>query len=429
MACFDDLPDELLVAIFECFPALRQFAPLGDLDSQRRVAANRLRRATLLALCRTSERCKGIAEPHLFSDIVVDDSTTRACQRLDRLLRTIIAKPNLAAIIQYIEYVQCPIEMSAERRSRPYERATDWVASTIFSAFEASVFTADSYGDRLAVSQVTLVLFLSPNITHLACSFRTEQAWMETPLLLRALGFRSNLFPEHSEFPPLTSVERLCLLSNDPDELKLSCERNSVAIPGRFALETMTRIPHLRHLSQRGVQYGIRASCNFETLHTLSFQDTLIPIEKVMTAVLQCPNLRTFEYSMGSGDPEHNPIFDVAALPQALIQCKDTLKPLSLVYTDGIYDSKICPITSLQHLHTLETLTISICLLWVPFDHFCMLIDHLPASIEAVNVLLQTDTRMRGQLPRLNALLEHFIDEIPQFPRLKAIRCVDLTSA
>ena len=254
MACFDDLPDELLSAVCEYLVPLRQFVTETNAAFQVRMATNRLRRSTLASLCRTAKRYNRIAQAHLYSSVVANDPTTRACERLDHLLRTIISDPKLAALVRYAEYIPQNIEGLVERSNRPHEQAIYRVASTIFTLFDASVFMNVRYGDKFAVAQVTLLLYLAPNITHLSCSIHTEYGWMETPLLLQALGLQSTALPTHSELPPFPKLEYVCLLSTNLDDSPFSNAASPTLTPWKYTLCDTGNLPSLRHYVQSGVQ-------------------------------------------------------------------------------------------------------------------------------------------------------------------------------
>ena len=410
MACLIDLPDELLSAISECFVPLRQFVLEESTAFQVRMATNRLRRSTLVSLCRTSKRCKRVAQLHLYSGIIVNDPTTQACERLDHLLWTVIDNPKLAALVRYLEYRPQMIEKSVES-NRPYEQAIHRVASTIFTTFDASVFRNASYGDKFAVAQLALLLYLVPKITHLSCTINAEYVWMETPLLLQALGLESLALPAHSELPPLPNLQYLCLLSTDPDQPTSSNASSSALIPWGYVLGATTKMPNLRHYIQSGVRYGLKTS-NFSMLRTLCFHETLVPIENVCIAIENCVNLHTFIYSMASGHEESRskPSFDASGIPAALISSKNTLQYLVLVHSHEQQLQWIQPLTSLRDLVALRVLTVSVRLIEPLRDHSCDISSYLPPSMEKINICLQANNSVDSFLSYLNVITEKKIE-------------------
>lgn len=410
MACFDDLPDELLSAVCEYLVPLRQFVPETNATFQVRMATNRLRRSTLVSLCRTAKRYNRIAQAHLYSSVVVNDPTTRACERLDHLLGTIISNPKLAALVRYAECIPQNIEGLVERSNRPHEQAIYRVASTIFTLFDASVFMNVRYGDKFAVAQITLLLYLTPNIAHLSYSTHTEFGWMETPLLLQALGLQSAALPTHSELPPFPKLEYVYLFSTKSDDSTSSNAASPTPIPWKYTLGAAGNLPSLRHYVQSGVRYGFRTT-NIAMLHTLCLHDTLVPIESVCIAIGYCAYLHTFMYSMASehGGSSSRPDFDASAVSRALFSSKDTLQTLVLVHSRDQQPNEIRPLTSLKDLVALKALTVSVGLIKPLWEHYYELGDYLPPSVEMVRVCLQ-GTTPKISLRRLDDLAEKKIE-------------------
>ncbi|KAF1849482.1 uncharacterized protein K460DRAFT_404703 [Cucurbitaria berberidis CBS 394.84] len=288
MSALDQLPDELILEIvghLKPIPAYEARDYLGPCGP--RFEGNARRTGQILNICLVSKRFWGLAEPILYSSLLLCTAGWHCYHSLFCLISALLHKPARATHIRYLEQVQRIVWAGKHPRQSQCCHIQGWVADYTVLVQVAKDFWQNGSLDEWiqclrfepGYALFALVVALSPNVSHLALD---NNHW-RVPLLT-LLFFDRSACPMNVSFHGFPKLKRLCSFA-DMDR------RQHDPVYGS-SQSLRWDLPALRHYQHQGA--WARGLVPFRNLATLRLEDCLLSIQKVALVVHDCPSLQIF---------------------------------------------------------------------------------------------------------------------------------------
>jgi hypothetical protein len=339
MACayMNRLPDELLLEIVSYLHLLTKYASTPptnkaqDKDDER-YEENISRKFALWSLCLTSRRICRIATPILYSTFILDLSTRPSKSPTYLLLKTLIARPELAPCITYIEN---RIEDAVAARDDPHFmtwRTSAQCDAPLLVAVARKIWGCDfpseenSWGCRLEdhpdeAELALLIALAAPNLRHLYL------ASLESfpPSIWDFVGFEARNGLESVQTRAFPKLENLCI------ELE---ERDSWVSGGAWFTQLaghLPNLPALRYLHTNGMfckdpKLPLRPQSL--AVQSIYLSNCNLDLGQVCDFVRACRTLKQFACHYQPVDCSRS--FDLGMLKAALLEHRSTLEKVYL---------------------------------------------------------------------------------------------------
>jgi len=404
------LPIEVLDRIFGYLrPGIRplNLPKYGDVSWLIDNNDDRMKRKTLHSLCRTTKRLRRSATPLLYADIHIvgwrqerkvrhlPQGTSRevptgeedCVRQLTRLIRTISSCSHLA---EYIQVIRC--NQTLARRSKEVgleqqeedlvlamgEAISEGLPAMVQSLFNDQVagLWHDEFKGTPAKAQLTLLLWLSPNISELTLETYNGD-------LSRILGLElgSSRPGHYAKLATINITEDFLVKVNDePDQTdRLNCVFSQ---PESYdeRIATFRYLPALKHYRHRYPDDIHRSLLGPEALRldfegnglrnlsTLHLVDCKISMEQIIMTIRPCHRLVEFRFRLGCLRPyderdDMPRVLDFELMCMALLQSKDTMRYLSLSAekAEGRFSDQTCTtlaVGTLNEFTKLQTLLV-----------------------------------------------------------------------
>ncbi|KAM3424897.1 hypothetical protein BST61_g6872 [Cercospora zeina] len=388
------LPEELLGLIIESVVGHQQLEP--NEDCWQRIQ-------TLRSLCMASKQFRRLAEPLMYRTIVWPPEDARSACRARRLLRTIIARPELRGCIREI-HIAVDRSLRVEGRDNPSQdlRNVDWkayrtAASELTTLGEHGIKYKELLRDLRAgqgYASLTLVLTVCKNIRHM--DLKLWPGWKDTSIgrILQAAGTFSaqSLAPGFTApYSLLPNLTQYTLTHGDSEGCTLMDEvQNLICHPSLHVL----RGKSLSLQEDELQDFLVRRS----NLRVIELTDSLLDAAGIADLLAACPRLEDLSIHWGSlkvGDC----IIDWPSIGDSLRSFGRRLTRLRLEPNDAFqfdeasFDTVHFPLGNLTPLSRLQVLQLpAMCLLGLNllraqgFD-IAGVSDLMPSSLQEIEIL------------------------------------------
>jgi len=367
------LPTEILDRIFEYLRPDIQPLNFPDRDDAYWLIDNdddRTKRRTLHSLCRTTKRLRKSATPLLYADIhIVGWRQERkvalegeipmgeedCVRQLTRLIRTISSLPHLA---EYIQVIRCNHTLARRSKEVGLKKREEDLVLAMGEAIREGLPTMveDLHNDQVArlwhddfkvtpaKAQLTLLLWLSPNVSEL--TLEAYNGPLSRILGLELGSSRPGQYAKLATINLFTGDFNL-KVADEPDELDgLNC---LFPQPESYdeCIATFRYLPALKHyrhrypndihrrlLGPKALRLAFEGD-GLRNLSTLHLVDCNISMEQIIMTIRPCHRLVEFRFRLDHLRPHDEPdgmprVLDFGGICEALLQSKDTLRYLSL---------------------------------------------------------------------------------------------------
>lgn len=421
------LPDELLLQIFT---HLLSWEDAHRLDFEK-VDEDGLK--TLANLCISSKRLRFIAEPILYSIYVKpihlcdrEDHSPSLCPivhipnvSLRHFIRTLIERPDLAALVKFVQLRAWETERTLGEELWSFEQArfdvtsippsTElaqkfWDAASELAPAEKppkDLLIALCRGDEDA--EIALLLSLLPNVEKLQITFPNVPMDGYEFFFLHDITQKSSLRPDIKQGPRLRTLQKLKQLEvrsfwTDDGDLGLPIYPFSAF----FCLPELEVFKGRNMLVESDPEEWGEWSCpqGHSSIRDLHLEDSLISSAAIATLVASCKDLRSLNVSF-SRDSNDALEFQYFELSEALKRHQHSLSSLSIDIHDDSnllvepQENMAMPFGSLKEYTMLRKLKVNeFALVGLPppgqedeFMQKCDLANVLPASLESLTIL------------------------------------------
>ncbi|KAF2216675.1 hypothetical protein CERZMDRAFT_80730 [Cercospora zeae-maydis SCOH1-5] len=390
-----DLPEEMLGLIIESVVGHQQLEPNNE-DCWQHIQ-------TLRSLCLTSTQFRRLAEPFLYRTILWPAGNPRSACRARRLLRTIVARPELRDCVREIHIgVDGSLRVEARDTTSQDLRNVDWKA---YRTATRELSTLSEYGIKhrellrdlragQGYASLTLLLTVCKKVRHI--DLKLWPGWKETTTgrLLQAAGTFSadslapgfiapySLLPELTQYTLAHGDSEGCTLIEDVQNLL--CHPSLLTLRGR---SLSLQEDELR-------DFSVRRS----NLRVIELTHSLLDAAGIAEMLAVCPKLENLSIHWGSltvGDC----IIDWPSIGNSLRHSGRRLSTLRLEPRDAFqfdeasFDTSYPPLGDLTPLSMLRVLQLpAMCLAGLNFPRaqgfdIAAISDLLPSSLQEIEIL------------------------------------------